>query len=382
MRSPPLILVVDDNLAGLEILQARLEANGYRVITATDGEAGLKMAKNRRPDLILLDIMMPKMDGIEVCRRIKSDAALPFIPIIMITAKTDSKDIIAGLEAGGDEYLTKPVDHGALMARVASMLRIKTLQDTVREQSAQLESQLKTAAKIQSLFWPPLPDLGGSNHLWALSKPAGYIGGDLYDVIMLPDGSILAYVADVSGKGVPAALIMAALSTQIRTEAPRHETVEKLLATINDNFYELAAEEGFFATMVLARFQPGDGRLQIVSAGHPPPLLIVDRVGREMSIPRGLAIGVQTGSRYETYAMQMRSGESILFYSDGITEAENESQEHFGIGRVIEHIANAPAPPWSQQLLDAINRWRGPSAVNDDVTLLEIWCDEANNPTR
>lgn len=375
MRSPPLILVVDDNLAGLEILQARLEANGYSVITATDGEAGLTLARDRRPDLILLDIMMPRMNGIEVCRRIKGDAALPFIPIIMVTAKTDSKDIIAGLEAGGDEYLTKPVDHGALMARVASMLRIKTLQDTVRDQSAQLESQLKTAAKIQSLFWPPLPDLGGRSHLWALSKPAGYIGGDLYDLITLPDGSILAYVADVSGKGVPAALIMAALSTQIRTEAPRHEAVEKLLATINDSFYDLAAEEGFFATMVLARYRPGDGRLQIVSAGHPPPLLIVDRVGKEMSIPRGLAIGVQTGSRYEIYAMRLRSGESILFYSDGITEAENESQEHFGLARVIEHIASAPAAPWSRKLLDAINRWRGPAAVNDDVTLLEIWCD-------
>lgn len=141
MRTPPLILIVDDNPANLDILQARLTANNYEIITATDGEAGLAMAREKQPDLILLDIMMPKMDGIEVCQRLKADPALPFMPIVMVTAKADSKDVVAGLEAGGDEYLTKPVDHSALIARVKSMLRIKDLHDTVREQAARLEEQ-------------------------------------------------------------------------------------------------------------------------------------------------------------------------------------------------------------------------------------------------
>lgn len=141
MRTPPLILIVDDNLMNLDILQARLAAHNYEIITATDGEAGLGMAREKQPDLILLDIMMPKMDGIEVCKHIRADTSLPFIPIIMVTAKADSKDVVAGLEAGGDEYLTKPVDHAALVARVKSMLRIKDLHDTVREQAARLEEQ-------------------------------------------------------------------------------------------------------------------------------------------------------------------------------------------------------------------------------------------------
>ena len=141
MRTPPLILIVDDNPANLDILQARLTANNYEIITATDGEAGLAMAREKQPDLILLDIMMPKMDGIEVCQRLKADPALPFMPIVMVTAKADSKDVVAGLEAGGDEYLTKPVDHSALIARVKSMLRIKDLHDTVREQATRLEEQ-------------------------------------------------------------------------------------------------------------------------------------------------------------------------------------------------------------------------------------------------
>jgi DNA-binding response OmpR family regulator len=141
VKTPALILIVDDNPTNLDILQARLAAHNYEIITAADGEAGLATAREKQPDLILLDIMMPKMDGIEVCKHIRADASLPFMPIIMVTAKADSKDVVAGLEAGGDEYLTKPVDHAALVARVKSMLRIKDLHDTVREQAARLEEQ-------------------------------------------------------------------------------------------------------------------------------------------------------------------------------------------------------------------------------------------------
>jgi adenylate cyclase len=141
VRTPPLILIVEDNPAALDIFQTRLTAHDYEVITATDGEMGLAMAIEKQPDLILLDIMMPKMDGIEVCRRLKEDPSLPFIPVVMLTAKADSKDVVAGLEAGSDEYLTKPVDHGALIARVKSMLRIKDLHDTVRDQAARLKEQ-------------------------------------------------------------------------------------------------------------------------------------------------------------------------------------------------------------------------------------------------
>ena len=144
MGTPPLILIVDDDPTNLEILQTRLAAHDYEILTATDGEAGLAMAREKQPDLILLDIMMPKMDGIEVCRHLRADPSLPFMPIIMVTAKADSKDVVAGLEAGGDEYLTKPVDHAALVARVKSMLRIKALHDTVVEQSAQLAEWNRT----------------------------------------------------------------------------------------------------------------------------------------------------------------------------------------------------------------------------------------------
>jgi adenylate cyclase len=141
MRVPPRILITDDQPMNVDILQMRLAVHGYELLTAADGEEALAVARAQLPDLILLDIMMPKMDGLEVCRLLKGDAALPFMPIIMVTAKADTKDIVAGLEAGADEYLTKPVDQAALVARVKSMLRIKALHDTAQAQADRLEAQ-------------------------------------------------------------------------------------------------------------------------------------------------------------------------------------------------------------------------------------------------
>ncbi|MBV9202805.1 MAG: response regulator [Alphaproteobacteria bacterium] len=141
MREPARILVVDDVPDNLEILQMRLESQGYEVATAGDGVEALEKIRELLPDLVLLDIMMPKMDGIEAVKRLKADRSLPFVPVILVTARADAKDVIAGLESGGDDYLTKPVDHAALSARVRSMLRIKALHDTVQAQAERLEQQ-------------------------------------------------------------------------------------------------------------------------------------------------------------------------------------------------------------------------------------------------
>jgi adenylate cyclase len=141
MRDPPLILVVDDVPDNLDILQMRLESQGYEVATAGDGVEALDKIRELLPDLVLLDIMMPKMDGIEAVKRLKADTSLPFIPVILVTARADARDVIVGLESGGDDYLTKPVDHAALSARVRSMLRIKALHDTVQAQAQRLEEQ-------------------------------------------------------------------------------------------------------------------------------------------------------------------------------------------------------------------------------------------------
>ncbi len=173
MRTPPRILVVDDNPENREIFRARLASQGYDILTASDGEEALASARETLPDLILLDIMMPKVDGIEVCRQLRADPTFPFTPIVMVTARSDSKDVVAGLAAGGDEYLTKPVDQASLVARVKSMLRIKQLHDTVQAQTAELTrwnqeleqrvkeqvAQLERLGRLKRFFSPQLADL-------------------------------------------------------------------------------------------------------------------------------------------------------------------------------------------------------------------------------
>jgi class 3 adenylate cyclase/CheY-like chemotaxis protein len=166
------ILIADDNPDNLDIFRTRLAAHGYEVLTATDGQEALAVALEMRPDLILLDVMMPKIDGTDVCRRLKADSSLSFMPIVMITAKTATEDIVTALEAGADEYLTKPVDHGALVARVKSMLRIKSLTDTVEAQKAKLSEwnatlerrvneqllQLENLSQLKRFFSPQLAE--------------------------------------------------------------------------------------------------------------------------------------------------------------------------------------------------------------------------------
>jgi class 3 adenylate cyclase len=167
MREPPRVLIVDDNPANLEIMEARLARQGYEVITATDGETALITARARTPDLVLLDVMMPGKDGIEVCRELKADPSLPFVPVILVTAKSDPDDIVAGLDAGGDEYITKPVDHAALVARVRSILRIKALHDTVQEQAAKLEEWNRTLEQRVAAQLGELQRLGALKRFFA-----------------------------------------------------------------------------------------------------------------------------------------------------------------------------------------------------------------------
>jgi class 3 adenylate cyclase len=144
MHDPPRILIVDDHETNRDILATRLATQGYDLCQATNGQEALDAAKTLLPDLILLDVMMPKLNGIEVCRRLKGDAALPFMSIILVTAKTDTKDVVAGLDAGADEYLTKPVDQAAFAARVRSTLRLKALHDRVLAQAAELANWNQT----------------------------------------------------------------------------------------------------------------------------------------------------------------------------------------------------------------------------------------------
>jgi sigma-B regulation protein RsbU (phosphoserine phosphatase) len=152
--------------------------------------------------------------------------------------------------------------------------------------------------------------------------------------------------------------------------------VDKLLETVNHTLYSLTSVEGFFATIVLARYWPSSGKMQLTLGGHLQPLWIVDGDIGDLSHVEGISLGVKPDVHYEKKEILLSPGESILFFTDGVIEAENENNELFSNNRLVDYIKNANGPPWGKGLLDAIRHWRGNSGVSDDLTILEIWRDQ------
>lgn len=268
-----------------------------------------------------------------------------------------------------DQELLESFAHLATVA----IIRSKLLKAKLKQQ--QFEIQLEAASKIQSLFWPKSPEMGTGSHVWAISEPAVFVGGDLYDLISMQDGSWVIYVADVADKGLPASLIMVALWSRIRCEALLHEDVDKLLRAVNNAMCELMAEEGLFATIIIGRYWPAIGKMQLVRGGHLSPLWIKrDGLGDFLEL-KGASLGIVPGTDYEKEEIILSPGESILFLTDGVTESENEQNELFGHHRLAECIQKTNEPPWGKGILDAINAWRGTAKASDDLTMLEIWRD-------
>ena len=258
------------------------------------------------------------------------------------------------------------------LAAVA-IIRSRLLEQRIEQE--RFRAEMRAAAKIQQLFWPKIPKLGEGSHVWAHSEPAASVGGDLHDVIPMPDASWLVYVADVAGKGLPAALMMAALSAKIRSVAPLHTEVDKLLASVNKEMYGLMSEEGFFATMILSKYWPNSGRVQTARGGHPYPLWIFNHGFREFPKLDGLPIGVEFETVYEKADFVLSPEESLLLITDGVTEAENEDGELFGNDRLADYFEVSMGPPWAEGLLKRIDTWRGNAASSDDLTMVEIWRD-------
>ena len=184
------------------------------------------------------------------------------------------------------------------------------------------------------------------------------------------------FVADISGKGVAAALIMAALSTMIRAEASLHSSITDILKIVNESMYNLSSDEGYFATIICIRYWPDSGQLQLIRAGHPNPLWIVG--GKIARLPwlKGIPLGITKEVSYETCEFTLSAGDSCLLYSDGVIEAQNESLELFGENNLVDRIKNSNGPPWGKEVVEAVRSWRGKAEVNDDLTVLEIWHDQ------
>ncbi|HAS90273.1 MAG TPA: cyclic nucleotide-binding protein [Desulfovibrio sp.] len=265
-----------------------------------------------------------------------------------------------------DKELLESFGHLAGVALVRSELMLQRLNQQ------KFETQLEAASRLQKQFNPRQPELEGENLIWGSSVPAQFVGGDLYDFIPNSDGSWYIYVADVSGKGLPAALIMSALWTRIRAEALVERTPGEMLKAVNRGAYEFMGGE-VFATMVLLRYYPETGKCEYAVAGHPSPLLVSAGKADPLKRPFGLPVGILDDGKFETNDFHLDRGQSLIIVTDGVDEARAGDGEFFGEERMVETLKQVGAPRAGEKLLKAVADWRGETPPNDDTTVVEIF---------
>jgi phosphoserine phosphatase RsbU/P len=392
---PASILVVDDTPANLQVLAGMLKDRGYRARPVPGGKLALSAARRDPPDLILLDINMPEMNGYEVCEHLKADDSLKGIPIIFISALTEQLDKVKAFATGGVDYITKPFQMEELHARVETHLKLRRLQLELEETNARLAKvngrmsrDLRAAAKIQETFLPRAsPAVPGAAFAWCY-RPCDELAGDGLSVIPLGGGKVGLYVLDVCGHGVAAALLSVTLGRLLsppsdpssilvrdRAAGGRFDVTPpaEVAARLNRLFpFDSPTEQ--FATMVYGILDTATGEFRYASAGHPGPVHLPRGADPVILESRGFPIGLATDA-YEERAVRLGAGDRLYLYSDGVPEAMDTAGEQFGDARVLEAIGRCRSEPLQEgtdALLGEVVRWHGSGRPQDDVSILAV----------
>ena len=366
------ILIVDDVKTNVDILVEALRAD-YRLSIALSGEAALRAAEKSPPDLVLLDIVMPGIDGYEVCRRLRAAEQTREVPIMFLSALEDVQNKARGFEMGGNDYLTKPFEILEVKARVRSLVKAKAYADAVREAT---ERDLSIAREIQMGILPSdlsacTKDTGLDIH--AAIEPAKHVGGDLFEVMRVSEDRVVVVIGDVSGKGIPAALFMAVAVTLVRTMARQFERPEEILSRLNE---ELVAQNprGMFVTMACLVFDIQSGRVTGASAGHNPLVLLgMGGPPRFVFPASGTAAGLFPDNEIASVSMDIAPGDTLVLYTDGVTEAVNPEGKMFGDERLLKCLEPGKnATQTVTHLLQSVRDYAAGAAQSDDFTIVAV----------
>jgi len=371
---PATILIVDDSPVNLQVLMRTLDGTGHRILVATGGKPAIEIAERARPDLILLDVMMPGMDGFEVCRAIKANPATNHIVVIFLSALGEVADKVAGLEMGAADYITKPIQADEVIARVATHLIQQQLEREVRLSRDSLDRELSSAAEMQRMILPPeLPRIGGLT-FEAYYQTSRYVGGDYYDVLPLPNGQCGVMIADVSGHGATSAIIMAMFRAALHACPEPPVDPPALLRYLNGQFRFLWGSS-LLATAFYAVLDSTTRRLSMSCAGHPAPLLVrggnVEPLQFDGTIPL-LIMDMPEIARSEQF---LQPGDRVLFYTDGITERENSRGEMYELPQLCKALSRSHEQSSSDLLRSVIQDLEAFAAgeePQDDQTLLLV----------
>jgi sigma-B regulation protein RsbU (phosphoserine phosphatase) len=410
------LLVVDDDELNRDMLSRRLERKGFRVDVSADGPGALAMIADQPFDLVLLDVMMPGLSGLEVLKIVRQRHPATELPVIMATARDQSEEIVQALELGASDYVTKPLDFPVVLARIQTQILLKRSVEEIvllkqdlaaqnqalEDTNAQLarinrrrEHDLRTAARIQAALLPRrLPAYAGARFAWHF-EPCEELAGDALNVVALDERQVGLYVLDVSGHGVAAALLSFTLSRMM--SSPRDPSSVLVRASASNGVdanglggppvplrpCEVADEltrrfpfdptTGQYFTMLYGLFDVVTGRFEYVSAGH-PGLAHVPATGdlRIINSP-GYPIGLAASS-YESHALDLKPGDRLYLYSDGLTEAMHPAGTLYGAERLLRGLSRGRSVPLEQSLSDLlaeVRSWSG-TPLHDDISLLAV----------
>lgn len=384
------ILVVDDTPDNLSLMSSLLKED-YQVKVAPGGERALRIANSERPpDLILLDVMMPEMDGYEVCRRLKAEERTRHIPVVFLTAKSEVADETLGFSLGAVDYITKPISPPIVLARVRTQLTLKRVSDFLRDQNQFLESEvqrrteellatrlahqvverdLKLALRLQRSMLPPARFQLAGWEVNAYLEPARSIGGDLYDYLRLGPNRLLFAVGDVSDKGVASALFMVRVLTLLRWLASNCQDPAQMLKELNDALCK-DNDACMFVTLGVGVVQLDTGELVYAHGGHEAPVLISPGGrARLLELACGPALGLMEDGDYPLHHLVLEAGQQLMLVSDGVNEANNPAQEQFGEQRLLE-VCSSGRSGLMEECKQAVARFADGAEPNDDVTIL------------
>jgi phosphoserine phosphatase RsbU/P len=372
-----LILVVDDTPLNIGVISGALK-DSYKTKVATNGEKALALASaDEKPDLILLDIMMPGMDGYEVCSRLKADPATSEIPVIFLTGQTSAEDETRGFEVGAVDYVHKPFSPAVVKARVRSHILLREARSQLASQLLALNTELEMARQIQLSILPhSIPKLAGLD-IAAHYLPMTSVAGDFYDFIQIDDKHIGILIADVSGHGLPSALIASMLQVALTGQAGHASEPDKVLLGLNR---ALCGKFTYnFVTAAYVYVDLENKLMRYAGAGHPPMLQWRNSTGKATQVvENGLVLGIIEEARYEALQFLLEPGDRYVLCTDGILEAANSAQEQFGADRLMSFIKNhnhLEAESFSQSLLNDLAGWSNQTVEQgqqDDITLLVI----------
>lgn len=379
------ILIIDDDPNSIALLSLILQKEGYEVLSACTSQSGIKIASNEEIDLILLDILMPDVNGFLTCKLLKENSSTKEIPIIFLSALTEAQDKIKGLEMGGVDFVTKGGDRGELLARVRIQLKINTLtrellraNEILTDKQQRLDEDLKAAALIQHSLLPrKFLKIPGIDLAWKF-HPCELIGGDIFNAVPIDEKHVAFYILDVSGHGVPSALVSASVSEVINQYCnPANSTHQNLLApkqlleAINSEF-PIERFDRFF-TLVYLVLNVLTGEMWYANAGHPAPILLKKNGKQELLEMGGPLIGLGQQYSFEQDFKTLEKGDKIIFYTDGITESQDRSGIFFGEEKfytLLHQLRGHPINTVVDEVYEQLLKYIDYTSPKDDVSLL------------